>query len=262
MNDDAARAPKTETVEAQKELFAGDKSRLEKYADVVVGRRGLWQLARYEFIMGFMSWPGALGLFLRSRLYPRLLKRCGRNVVFGRNVVLRHPNKIDIGDDVVIDDNCLLDAKGSDNAGIRIESGVFMGRNSILSCKNGDIVLGERANIGFNCEVFSASNVTLGPDTLIAAYSYLIGGGHDFGDVDKAVLEQGRCSYGIKTGEGAWLGAGVKVLDGVAIGNHAIIGAGAVVTRDIPDYAIAAGITAKVTRDRRENRKENPAAPD
>jgi len=46
MNDDAARAPKTETVEAQKELFAGDKSRLEKYADLVVGRRGLWQLAR------------------------------------------------------------------------------------------------------------------------------------------------------------------------------------------------------------------------
>ena len=104
--------------------------------------------------------PGALGLVLRKMLYPRLLGACGRNVVFGQNVVLRHPGKIRIGDNVVIDDNCLLDAKGDTNAGITIGSGVFVGRNTILSCKNGDIELGDRANIGFNCEVFSASRVT------------------------------------------------------------------------------------------------------
>ena len=56
--------------------------------------------------------PGALGLALRKTLYPLLLGACGRNVVFGQNVVLRHPHKIRIGDNVVIDDNCLLDAKG------------------------------------------------------------------------------------------------------------------------------------------------------
>jgi acetyltransferase-like isoleucine patch superfamily enzyme len=49
---------------------------------------------------------------------------CGRNVVFGQNVVLRHPHKIHIGRDVVIDDNCLLDAKGETNRGIRIGDGV------------------------------------------------------------------------------------------------------------------------------------------
>ena len=52
------------------------------------------------------------GLVLRKRLYPWLLGSCGRNVVFGQNVVLRHPHKIHIGSNVVIDDNCLLDAKG------------------------------------------------------------------------------------------------------------------------------------------------------
>ena len=84
-------------------------------------------------------------------------------MVFGQHVVLRHPHKIRIGDNVVIDDNCLLDAKGESNDGITIGSGVFIGRNTIVSCKNGDITIGERANIGFNCEVFSASRVTIGP---------------------------------------------------------------------------------------------------
>lgn len=252
MNDNENPVPKTVTLEAQKELFTGEKSRADKYSDLVVGQGGMLHLMAYEVITSFASFPGALGLVLRARLYPRLLKSCGRNVVFGRNVVLRHPHKIAIGSNVVIDDNCLLDAKGSDNAGIRIGDGVFVGRNTILSCKNGDITLGERTNIGFNCEVFSASNVTLGDDTLIAAYTYLIGGGHNFIDVDKSVREQGRVSYGIRTGVGVWLGAGAKVLDGISIGDHAIVGAGAVVTHDIPEYAVAVGIPAKVTRDRRE----------
>ena len=125
--------------------------------------------------------PGALGFALRKTLYPALLGACGRNVVFGQNVVLRHPHKIRIGDNVVIDDNCLLDAKGESNHGITIGSGVFIGRNTILSCKNGDIEIEDGANIGFNCELFSASRVRVGRDTLIAAYCYVIGGDHDFG---------------------------------------------------------------------------------
>ena len=52
-------------------------------------------------------------MVLRRKLYPLLLGKVGRNVVFGMNVVLRHPHKIAIGDDVVIDDNCLLDAKAT-----------------------------------------------------------------------------------------------------------------------------------------------------
>src|SRR4051794_23618602 len=159
------------------------------------------------------SCPGALGLALRKILYPLLLGSCGRNVVFGQNVVLRHPRKIHIGSDVVVDDNCLLDAKGESNRGIRIGNGVFIGRNTILSCKNGDIDLSDGANIGFNCELFSASRVVLGANVLMAAYSYVIGGDHDFSDASKSVLSQSRTSAGVTIGAGAWLGAGAKILD-------------------------------------------------
>ena len=236
---------------AQDQLFAAGQSAREKYSALVVGRPGWGALLHYEIVQLLgQHVPGALGLAMRRTLFPSLLGRCGRNVVFGQNVVLRHPHKIRIGDNVVIDDNCLLDAKGDANHGITIGSGVFVGRNSILSCKNGDIELAGGVNIGFNCEVFSASRVTIGRDTLLAAYCYVIGGDHDFSDPAAAVLAQGRTSDGVAIGAGAWLGAGAKILDGVTIGEGAVIGAGAVVRESIPASAIAVGIPARVVSTR------------
>lgn len=237
----------------QEELFDPGRSKAARYAQLVVGRPGLWALARYEAIVTLTSaLPGALGLLLRSRLYPRLLGRCGRNVTFGANVVLRHPHKIRIGNDVVIDDGCCLDAKGDANRGIDIGNGVFIGRGTILSCKNGDIVVDDHANIGFNCEIFSGGRVRLGKHTLVAAYTYLVGGDHTFDRTDVAVLYQDRVARGIEVDDNAWLGAHVVIADGATVGRDAIIGAGAVVRGTIPPFAIAAGVPARVVRDRRD----------
>jgi len=235
----------------QDQLFAPGTSSRAKYAALVVGRPGLGALLKYELIVMFaQSWPGALGLAIRKALYPYLLGSCGRGVVFGQHVVLRHPHKIRIGSNVVIDDNCLLDAKGETNGGITIGDGVFVGRNTILSCKNGDIALADGANVGFNCEIFSASRVTIGTRALLAAYTYVIGGDHDFSDPSKPVLEQSRTSAGVAIGDGVWIGAGAKILDGVTIGDGAVIGAAAVVRDSIPASAIAVGIPARVVGSR------------
>ena len=236
----------------QRELFDERKSAAGKYRDLVIGRPGLWSLIVYELVMLVSSWvPGALGLLLRSKLYPLILGSVGRNVVFGVNVTVRHPHKITLGDNVVIDDGCCLDAKGSDNMGITLGNEVFIGRNTILSCKNGDIVVDDKANIGFNCEIFSASRVRIGKRVLMAAYTYLVGGDHLYDRVDIPVLEQGRTARGVEVGDNVWLGAHVVVTDGSTIGRDAIVGAGAVVVGEIPEFAIAIGIPAKATRDRR-----------
>jgi acetyltransferase-like isoleucine patch superfamily enzyme len=235
----------------QEQLFDPRTSSRVKYAELVIGRHGLASLLKYELVVATaQSRAGALGLILRKVLYPWLLGSCGRNVVFGQNVVLRHPHKIHIGSNVVIDDNCLIDAKGDSNRGIRIGNGVFIGRNSILSCKNGNIDVADQANIGFNCELFSASQVTVGPSALLAAYTYVIGGGHEFSDPSVPVLAQERTSLGVTIGEGAWTGAGAKILDGVTVGAHAVVGAGAVVRESIPAGAIAVGVPARVVSTR------------
>ena len=238
----------------QDELFAPGRSKAERYAELVIGRTSLWALIKYETIVTACSWlPGALGFLLRSKLYPYLLGRVGANVTFGANVVLRHPHKISIGDNVVIDDGCVLDAKGMTNLGITIGDGVFVGRNTILSCKNGDISIDDRANIGFNCEIFSGGKVRLGKDTLVAAYTYLVGGDHEHNRTDTPVLYQARIARGIDVDDNVWLGAHVVISDGSSIGRDAIIGAGAVVIGDVPPFQIAAGVPAKIIRDRRDS---------
>lgn len=246
MSKAGSETPTRDIARAQDQLFARG-SALAKYRALIIGRPGLGALLAYEaVILVTQSVPGALGLLLRKTCYPWLLGSCGRNVVFGQNVVLRHPHKIHIGNNVVVDDHCLLDAKGDANAGISIGSGVFIGRNTILSCKNGDIVIADEANIGFNCEIFSASRVSVGRATLIAAYAYLVGGDHQPTDRSTGVLDQGRVSHGIAVGEGAWIGAGATVLDGVTVGDRAIIGAGAVVRQDVPPAGTAVGVPARL----------------
>jgi acetyltransferase-like isoleucine patch superfamily enzyme len=233
------------------EAMGRGASPLRKYQDLVIGRRGLGRLVLYEAVMLASSWvPGALGLVLRKLLYPLLLGSVGKGVVFGQGVVLRHPHKVRLGDGVTVDDLVVLDAKGTSNRGIDVGRGVFLGRGTILSCKDGDIAIGDHGNFGFHCEVFSGSSVTVGKHGLFAAQSYLVGGGHEFERPDFAVIDQPRSSRGIVLGDNVWLGTGAKVLDGVRIGRDVVVGANAVVSADLPDGAIAAGVPARVLRHR------------
>jgi len=247
VNNAGSDTPPRTIARAQDQLFRQPGGAGAKYRALVVGRPGLTALLKYELILLIAQpVPGALGLVLRRTMYRWLLGSCGRNVVFGQNVTLRHPHKIHVGNDVVIDDQCLLDAKGDDNRGIWIGNGVFIGRNTILSCKNGDITLDDGANIGFNCEIFSAGDVRVGKDTLLAAYAYLVGGDHDFSNRSLAVSDQPRQGRGIAVGAGAWIGAGATVLDGVTVGDRAIVGAGAVVREAVPAGATAVGVPARL----------------
>src|SRR5262249_60599412 len=122
--------------------------------------------------------------------------------------VLRPPAKIHVGDNVTVDDLVVLDAKGTSNRGIVLGNGVFLGRGTILSCKDGDITLGDHVNIGFHSEIFSGSSVTVGHHGLFAAYTYLVGGGHEFESTDEAVIDQPRPSQGSSPGTNDWARGG------------------------------------------------------
>jgi acetyltransferase-like isoleucine patch superfamily enzyme len=226
-------------------------SRAGKYANLIVGKKGFFALLKYELLTGiFTNWPGALGIFLRSVFYRFLFKKIGKNVNIGRNVTFRNPNRISIGSNVIIDENCMLDAKGDENEGIVISDNCFIGRNSILSCKNGNITLKKHVTVGFNCELFSASELLIGSDTLIAAYVYCIAGDHEYYTAEKAVVDLEAISRGITIGDNCWLGAKALIFDGVNVGESTIIGAASVVSKDIPPFSIALGSPARVVKQR------------
>lgn len=241
----------------QKELLSGKKSLPTKYSSLVVGEKGLWKLLRFEAVNFFFSRvPGALGLALRKIFYPCLFKKVGKGVIFGRNITLRHPCKIVLGDNCVIDDNVVLDAKGEKNEGLRLGDNVYIGRNTILSCKEGSISIGEYTNISANCSLLSETEITLGRYCFLAGHCYLVAGGnHSFEDVSRPMMFQpSQSKGGIRLGDDVWLGAGVIVLDGASIGQGTVIGAGAVVTGPLPEYVVAVSSRRQVITDRREKK--------
>jgi len=101
--------------------------------------------------------------------------------------------------------------------------------NAVLNCLGGDITIGSGAFCGHNV--------------------LLLAGKHDYGalgvDRQSAIAGDG---HDITIGEGAWLASNVTVLGPCTIGEHAVIAAGAVVTSDIPAFAVAAGIPARVIK--------------
>lgn len=228
-------------------------SPMQKYMALTVGPGSIWRLLRYEVLTGLLgASPGAVGLLLRQKLYPRMLGRMGRGGVIGKNVTIRHPHRIHLGDRVIIDDGCVLDAKGEHDAGIVIGDDTILGRNTILSCKGGAIHLGRAVNISVNCTLISETMLTVGDKALVAGHGYFIAGGnHGFGRTDIPVCDQAYLQKGgVHIEKHCWIGAAATVLDGVSIGRDAIVAAGAVVNRDVGAYDIVGGVPARLIRHR------------
>jgi carbonic anhydrase/acetyltransferase-like protein (isoleucine patch superfamily) len=128
-----------------------------------------------------------------------------------------------------------------------LESGVELAGQSTLMAKGGVIEVGERTYIGPHCHLGAyGAGIRIGADVLIASHCAMVDTQHGFSDPSVLIKYQPFTSRGIVVEEGAWLGAGVRVMDGVTIGRGAVVGAGAVVTHDIPAYAIAVGVPARV----------------
>ena len=237
----------------QKKLIDQRKSFSQKYAVLVIGKKGLWPFCKFELTTLFFSWiPGALGYALRRIFYPYLLGGVGKGVVFGQGITLRHPHKIRIGDNTTIDDHAVLDAKGEHNQGILIGQNVYVGRNTILSCKEGSIILDDYCNLSANCSLLSETEIHLGKYCLLAGNCYLVAGGnHSFDDVTTPIMFQPSFSKGgIRVEEDVWLAAGTIVLDGISIGKGSVVGAGSVVTRSLPELSVAVGAPAKFRKNR------------
>ena len=235
-----------------KELTKG--SAFGAYRALMYGQMGIGKIVWAEILFTLIGGlGGALGLFLRMKLYPALFKSCGRKVVFGKNVTIRHPHKIVLGDGVVLDDNSVVDAKGADNSGIVLRDRVYVGRNTIVYCKNGDIEIGENVSFSANCIVFSSNKLVLKKNSVVAAFVYLLSGGeYDLDDPTPLALQKGTCTQGpLEIGEDCWLGAGAKVLDGASLGDRVVIGAGAVVNKPVPANSIAVGVPARVVKTRK-----------
>jgi acetyltransferase-like isoleucine patch superfamily enzyme len=236
----------------QESLVETGRSRAVRYRDLVVGAETGWMgLLHYEVVTALAgNFPGAAGLVARALLYRGLLGRLGRGAAIGRGVLLRHPRRIFIAEAALVDDLCVLDAQGSE-AGLSIGVGALVSRETILSCKEGAISVGARANLGWRCMVSSVGGVEIGEATLLAGGCYVGGGRYHLADRDRSIAAQGSYSRGpVIIGPRSWIGAHAVILDGVRVGEGAVVAAGAVVTDDVAPFTIVAGVPARPMRER------------
>jgi acetyltransferase-like isoleucine patch superfamily enzyme len=247
-NDDTNQNNKHEQFRFGNVITNSKTSFLQKYQDLVIGNRSLSQLLRYEILTLFLNQiPGALGLVLRKIFYPSLFASTGTGVIFGHHLSLRSPGRISLGNHVIIDDYATFSVRGTGDERIDIGNVVQIGRNAHLTTRAGSIFIDNYANIGPECRLDSTTHIHIGQHALIAARCYIGGVNHQFDRVDIPIVEQPLGTKGgVYIGDDVWLGAHVVVIDGVKIGQGAVIGAGAVVTKDIPPYAIAMGVPAQV----------------
>ena len=233
-------------------LSESHKSPLKAYKDLTTGDIGFLKFLYYEIATSLLGpLPGGLGFLLRKKFYPRMFKSVGRGLIIGRNVVIRHPQCIALGDFVTIDDNCVIDGRGASEEGIIFEDNVLINRNCMILAKTGSIRIQKRTSLGANSVIVSMSGIDIGEAVLTAGNCYISAGLYKFDDLETPVMDQTAYSKGpIIIGKNSWFGTGVIILDGVTIGEGVVVGAASMVNKDLPDYTIAVGSPAKVVRER------------
>ena len=128
----------------------------------------------------------------------------------------------------------------------------WLGKKSVIEsycCINnavGDVTIGDYTRIGIHCTVIGpvciGSHVNLAQGITVTALN------HNFEDTSKRIDEQGISTKPVVIGDDVWIGSNAVVLPGVTIGRHAVVAAGAVVTKDVPDNCVVGGVPAKVIK--------------
>jgi acetyltransferase-like isoleucine patch superfamily enzyme len=130
---------------------------------------------------------------------------------------------------------------GSQDAALEVGSYSYIAAQAYVT---GRVRLGNRCTV--NPFAVLRENVWCGDDVRIGAHAALIGMNHGYATTEIPIHRQPIKSRGIAVGDDVWIGSHAVILDGITIGNHAIVAAGAVVTKNVPEYAIVGGNPARV----------------
>lgn len=198
-------------------------------------------LRRAEQRVGFYKNRKQLLRYLGERAYVSSLAQIG-------DVQLR------LGPKCLIDDYVTIYAHPAAQGSITFGEHVCLYRWSVVELGAGasSITIGNHTHLQPGCLLNAmVSNIVIGRNCMIGARCAFISYQHGFADLTRPMQQQPLTSRGdIVVEDDVWLGVQVTVLDGVTIGCGAIVGAGAVVTKDVPPYAIVAGVPARVIRQR------------
>lgn len=228
-----------------------------------------WTRSKTLLVTTLVGWvPLPIGVKLRNLLYRSIFQQTGKSVCIQPDVEFTDACCLDVGDEVTICRGVFINTRG--NSRISLGNQVHIERDVRIECttgsgkvdirdnvrldrgvdikvhKEGQTEIGDRTYIGPYTCLSGYGHIKIGKDCLIASHSAIYAHNYNFADPTQKIKEQGYNYKGIAIEDDCWLGSGVRVLDGVTIGQGSVIGAGAVVTKDIPPYSVAVGVPAKI----------------
>ncbi len=172
----------------------------------------------------FRPGESSFDYLMRRVLMNALCKSVGHDLQVGPDVVLKHPETMEIGDSVFIGAQAMI--QGRFDGTCRIGNHVWIGPQAYFDARN--LVLEDYVGWGPGAKV--------------------LGSEHTGEPVDVPIIATPLNIKPVRVGFGADIGTNATILPGVSVGANAIVGAGAVVNADVPDYAVAAGVPARVLR--------------
>lgn len=181
--------------------------------------------AREHRMLGWRYWV----LFARAL---RLKRRFGDRIQFDGPAFICAGVHFEIGPDAVV----------------RLGRWSWIGDDTKVRCHEGEIVIGAKSVIGQECTLSTYERISIGRECIVADRSMFIDFDHSVAWSDAPIRAQGIYTRPVTIGHNVWVGYGASVLRGATVGDNAVLGTYAVVTKDVPTNAVAAGVPAKVVR--------------
>jgi acetyltransferase-like isoleucine patch superfamily enzyme len=209
--------------------------------------RYLWE----QMLQAAAGWvPTVAGIALRALLYRMMLSMDGVAAV-ERNVRLRYASEIRLGHGSYLDEGVYVHACPG---GVTIGPNTLVMHGAVLHVYNfrdlphAGIRIGRDSLIGEYTVIRGQGGVTIGDRVFTSPMTQIIAVNHVFDDPSRPFVEQGITAEGITIEDDVWLGSNTVVTDGVRVGRGAVVAAGAVVVRDVPEHTVVAGVPARVVR--------------
>lgn len=178
----------------------------------------------------FLYWGGYKSLSFKSILFSLRLKQCGLGLIAKKGVRINKPKQVCIGKRVSLD----------------LYSSIHLNQ---ISAKVPVVKIGDNVLIGAYSSIGCSNEVIIGDDVMLAPHVHITDRNHIYEDIDIPINTQPAFSPGsVIIGKETWLGYGTQIMPNVKIGKHCIVAAGSIVTKDIPDYSVVAGIPAKIIK--------------
>lgn len=192
-------------------------------------------------------------MLLRGALVRPWLRESQGLLFVGRGARFKNPQFITHKGRLVVED--YAEVQGLAQQGVNFGSQVSIGRGTQIrpsSYYGGEIGVGlwvgDRSSFGAGCFVGCSGEIRIGSDVMLGPGVRLFSEDHAFDDTSQSIKSQGVERTFLTIGDDTWIGSGVTITAGVSVGSGVVVAAGSVVTRDVPDGAIVAGVPARVLR--------------